>query len=241
MGCALGRWVLVDKLAQNPISAIWFLHLLRFAGLVIIYLGGSFVKKSKAIAILIVVYVSLILFNLPTNNYAGSTHCFGKCGVVDTGQITGYTSTYGEDNDYVPAGTQMSYTVNPNNTITDDRTGLMWRRCNQGKNDDATCTGTASTLTWEQALSSCEDETADYSDWRLPNIKELFSLTVYEGASPFLNTTYFPNPGGTYFWTSTTYMLDTTNYAMQVRFNEGTVRESSKVGTAYVLCVRAGS
>jgi hypothetical protein len=53
----------------------------------------------------------------------------------------------------------------------------MWKQCAEGLSG-ATCqTGSAQTFTWANALAHAEASTfANYTDWRLPNVKELSSL-----------------------------------------------------------------
>ena len=189
--------------------------------------------------------LSLVDPDLAVGNIKTGVTIFGKAGTYagsgyalpDTGQTTSYD--IGDDADYNPAATQLSYTVNADNTITDNKTGLMWRRCSQGMNDDATCTGTAATYTWTLALAQCEAETTDYSDWRLPNMKELFSIIKFEGAAPFIDQTTFPATVSSYYWSSTTYVPNAT-YAMDVHFNDGSVLLDLKPNYDYVRCVRAG-
>eukprot|EP00906_Rhabdomonas_costata_P012042 RCo017168 len=99
-------------------------------------------------------------------------------------------------------GQDASYTINPPGfigsqattaTVTDTVTGLMW-----------TNHLTASKLNYAQAVSSVSSvTTGGYTDWRLPTIKELFSLINYNGViqsaassctgvcTPFVNTTAF--------------------------------------------------
>ena len=91
---------------------------------------------------------------------------------------------------------------NGDSTITDLATGLMWV-----KNDSKVG------MNWEDALAYAENSNyAGYSDWRLPNVKELQSIVDYSGVFPALNTTMFNitgivNEAGNadypYFWTST--------------------------------------
>lgn len=156
----------------------------------------------------------------------------------DTGQTTSYTATFGEDHDYQPAASQPSYTDNGNGTITDNRTTLMWVKdgnspgCNNGVS-----------LTWEQALSFCEGLSyAGYSDWRLPNVRELGSIINDGVTNPTISTAYFPNTktGGVgQYWTSTTQIADPT-VAWQINFYNGGVSGSYKTTSFNVRCVRAG-
>ncbi|MEW6039998.1 MAG: DUF1566 domain-containing protein [Elusimicrobiota bacterium] len=153
----------------------------------------------------------------------------------DTGQTGSYTTTFGEDNDYQSAASQPSYTDNGDGTITDNRTGLMWVKdgnsagCNNG-----------GTLTWESALTFCEGLSyAGYSDWRLPNRRELMSIVDYGTYNPSINTTYFLNTQSNWYWTSTTYVPDT-SYAWGVYFTNGYVGYSVRTNVVYVRPVRGG-
>ena len=100
------------------------------------------------------------------------------------------------------------FVENSNATITDNATGLMWTKDDSG-------TG----MNWQQALEYAEGkEFAGYSDWRLPNIKELQSIVDYlrsPGSSnsaaidPVFNCTEITNEGGQkdypYYWSGTTH------------------------------------
>lgn len=60
-------------------------------------------------------------------------------------------------------------------------------------------------LTWEDALQLAEQFTiSGKSDWRLPNIKELQSLTDINKVNPVIDNTVFPSLGMKKFWSSTT-------------------------------------
>ena len=84
---------------------------------------------------------------------------------------------------------------NCDGTVTDVTTGLMWQQ------------GTASVrLTLSQALSYCETlALAGYTDWRLPNIKELDSIIDRSRANPSIDTDFFPDSASYLyaFWSST--------------------------------------
>ncbi len=124
-----------------------------------------------------------------------------------------------------------SFTNNGNDTVTDNVTGLIWQQ------------GEPGSMTWANALSYCEGlNLGEHSDWRLPNIKELESITDDTQYSPAIDTTYFPNTNEDYYWSSTTYAKVTRN-AWYVYFTSGDVTYigSDKSYSFYVRCVRGGT
>jgi hypothetical protein len=127
--------------------------------------------------------------------------------------------------------TTKSFTDNGNGTITDSNTGLMWQ-----KEDDNT------TRQWESAITYCEGlSLGSYTDWRLPNIKELESITDDTKYNPVIDTTYFPNTNSFYYWSSTTD-ANLTFEAWDVDFYDGSVGNhgGNKSYSYYVRCVRGG-
>ena len=85
------------------------------------------------------------------------------------------------------------YTVHGDGTVTDTRTGLMWKQCLEGYGG-AGCIadGTTTSFTWANALAHAESHTfAGYTDWRLPNQKELRSLVEECRRSPAINDAIF--------------------------------------------------
>jgi len=89
----------------------------------------------------------------------------------------------------------------PNNVVNDAWTGLQWRRCEQGRAwSGSTCTGTATMFNFDEALAHARQQ----NGWRIPNVKELASLTdlgVNSGAR--INHAAFPGASAGYQWTST--------------------------------------
>ena len=122
-----------------------------------------------------------------------------------------------------------NFTDNGNGTITDSDTTLMWQ-----KEDDDT------RRTWEQAITYCEGlSLGTYSDWRLPNIKELRTIVDTTTYNPAINTTYFPNTDFDY-WSSTTIEVNS-SFAWHVFFLSGDVDWiDDKSANRYVRCVRGG-
>jgi len=122
--------------------------------------------------------------------------------IVDTGVDSVFTDKsivselidtdafYGQDAHYT--GNQPSYTDNGDGTVTDDVTGLMWQQTMDQK------------MTYEEALNYANESTlGGYDDWRIPSIKELFSLIQFTGQSGgevakilYIDTNFFDQPIG---------------------------------------------
>jgi len=122
-----------------------------------------------------------------------------------------------------------SFTDKGDDTVTDSDTGLMWQ-----KEDDGV------TRTWESAITYCEGlSLGGYTDWRLPNIKELESITDDAKNSPAIDSTYFTNTNSSDYWSSPT-TAESTSSAWHVNFYSGSISSSYKSGSYYVRCVRSG-
>jgi hypothetical protein len=88
------------------------------------------------------------------------------------------------------------YTDHNDGTVTDKKTGLMWKKCIENYTGD-NCTGNHFKSTWMDALKKVASINSDagfatYKDWRLPNITELESLVVQNCTFPSINKTVFP-------------------------------------------------
>ncbi len=146
---------------------------------------GKFTKSTRLIIILMLVTISI---------------SFGQSyRIVETGQTKFYNAAseitepskgetfYGQDAHF--PGLERAYQDNGDGTVTDLNTGFMWQK---GLPDDKypydDCVVYADTCTL-----------AGYSDWRLPTIKELYSLMLFSGVTgmtesnsvPYIDTDYF--------------------------------------------------
>lgn len=129
------------------------------------------------------------------------------------------------------------FTDNGDGTITDNKTGLMWM---QETAPHPHLSGSLHQMNWKDALSYCENlEYAGYSDWRLPNIKELDSIVDNSTYNPAIDTNFFPDTMSLYYWSSTTSSHYTGN-AWLVDFYSGFGSNSGKSNTYYVRAVRGG-
>lgn len=138
-------------------------------------------------------------------------------------------------------------------TVRDNRTQLTWMRCSVGQRLEAnTCLGVASRFTWQQALEEAVDSVnslslGGYSDWRLPNIKELASMTEKRCSRPALDTSVFPveaiysaEESSIVWWTSSPDALSgrVGTAAWRVDFDLGTTATALKSEAHFVRLVR---
>ena len=136
--------------------------------------------------------------------------------IVDTGQTKTYDARaeisapsvgqafYGQDAQF--AGNQPSYKVSADGlTVNDNVTGLTWQRTTDTNGDGVI--DYSDEMSWDQAMAYPATLNAKkyggYSDWRLPSIKEAYSLILFVGTDPdpmatssaglvpFIDTRYF--------------------------------------------------
>ena len=163
--------------------------------------------------------------------------------VVDTNQTTFFTDSgmlrgnpprpgstfFGQDASYITH--QPRYQDNRDGTITDRVTGLIWQKQPGEK------------MTFNQAVAGAKTcRTGGYDDWRLPSIKELYSLIDFNGNSrgrprtAYLDTRYFGftwgeatggRPIDAQYWSATQYVGRTMNNdptVFGVNFADGRIK-----------------
>ena len=128
-----------------------------------------------------------------------------------------------------------------NGTVTDSRTGLMWDRCARGFSGVGCATGATSTVTWQAALDAAATigSYKGFSDWRLPNVKELLSLVEECRTSPAINEFVFPNTPVLLFYSDSPSAGDATG-AWYQGFNFGASGTATRSSLHPVRLVRAG-
>ncbi len=169
------------------------------------------------------IYISLIIFSFSFN--VMSQTCY-------TSSMTATTPT-------------SEFTINDDGTVTHIRTNLIWKVCSEGQtwaNGDCT-TGTITTHNWQGALQIPQNLNAlgyaDYTDWRLPNIKELKSIVERQCYSPAINKTIFPSTASSYYWSSSPF-ADLSRNAWIVHFNYGGDGSYGRDNDGHVRLVRGG-
>jgi len=198
-------------------------------------------------------------------------HEEGFAPVPQTGQVTSFdANTPKRDDGALQKGVELPtprFTDQGTGTIKDNLTGLIWLK-------NANCPN--SVRNWQQALNdvvslnttgkmnnnNCEDKSgkrgSHRTDWRLPNIRELFSLVDFAFFDPALSNAKgdgtciptdcaFSNFQASGYWSSTTNLGETTSAgpmstAWFVSFFEGRVFSVVKSdGAGFVLAVRGGA
>ncbi|MBV6494554.1 MAG: hypothetical protein LDLANPLL_02587 [Turneriella sp.] len=154
----------------------------------------------------------------------GQTLCY------DTSAATACTGSGGsypnQDADFADIPAARSFTgptahavYTSDYTTTDNVTGLVWKTCSEGLSGSS-CTGTVSNLNFTAATTACSALNsanggkgyAGYTAWRLPNVQELSTLSLFDGTSPAVSSLYFPNTATADYFTSTAYAPDTSQY-----------------------------
>ena len=142
----------------------------------------------------------------------------------------------------VPSTTPASrFLKHGNGTVTDTVSGLMWAQCAEGLSGSACTVGEAANFTWEEALIRARDSgLAGYTDWRLPNVKELSSIVEERCYDPAINLAVFPNTPSSYFWSASPGGVSS-SFAWNVNFNFGYADSDFFRGNYYhVRLVRSG-
>jgi Protein of unknown function (DUF1566)/Secretion system C-terminal sorting domain len=129
-----------------------------------------------------------------------------------------------------PATIAAHFINNGNGTTTDKLTNLIWQQI-----------PFSDSLTWEQALVSAEALTlAGFSDWRLPNIKELQSISEETFGNPSISPTYFSGVTTGHYWSSTSLPNQTTR-AWYLDNLFGITTYEPKTSRLRFVCVRGGN
>ena len=113
--------------------------------------------------------------------------------------------------------------------VYDTSTTLMWQ------DEDITATD------WEGAIVTCEIlQLGNYTDWRLPNIRELFSIIDYRHSYPAtVDLLFIDGNLQDLYWSSTTYK-ELPSHAVGLIFGSGISFNYNKITSNQIRCVRGG-
>ena len=161
--------------------------------------------------------------------------CFNNSEIIDC-PAEG-EAFYGQDAQYT--GNTPSYTDNGDGTVTDNVTGLVWTK-----------ELSEASMPWSDASGYCESlEVGSITDWRLPNIKELWSIRDFSTGWPWVDTDYFHLVGDGsdqrqhHSWSSNLYLVESEYQNEQVQgdpafiVNDWTGHIKAMSGNRFVRCV----
>lgn len=118
---------------------------------------------------------------------------------------------------------------NKNGTTTDQLTGLIWQQV------------PTDSMTWEQALIAAEALSLGGSSlWKMPNIKELQSISEATIYNPSINKTYFSGISTTQCWSSTSLSNQGTK-AWYLDTQYGITSQVAKTNKLRLLAVRSAT
>ncbi|MCP4291373.1 MAG: DUF1566 domain-containing protein [bacterium] len=236
---------------------------------------------NKALNKFIIIITSLPAFILGLGTFAtastfevvdtSQSDCFDTSGVISC--PTPGTSFYGQDATY--HGQQPNYTLSSDNlTVLDIVTGLTWL-VSPDTDGDGILESPEDKLSWWDAMDHPATLNANnfggFNDWRVPTIKELYSLMDFRGIDPsgyegntsglipFIDTDFFSfeygNEGAderiidSQYWSSNEYVSTTMNgdhTVFGVNFADGRIKGygTSLHGNdkvSFVLCCRGNT
>ncbi|MBV6342392.1 DUF1566 domain-containing protein [Candidatus Magnetobacterium casense] len=169
----------------------------------------------------------------------------GESGALSPVWSTGQTATHAAGDDGAlqkgVAWPAPRFADSDKNTVTDTLTGLVWSK-DAGTPEVGSCTGGANS--WQMALDyvQCLNGASylGYTDWRLPNKTELYSLINRGMSSPALSSGHpFTNVQSGNYWSSTVYP-EGASYAWSVSMEDGKADISVKSSSGYVWPVSDG-
>lgn len=111
----------------------------------------------------------------------------------------------------------------------DDKTGLVW----QDNKEVA-----EKSFTFDEAKAYCQDLTVDgFEDWRLPTIRELYTIVELRRNRPALKNGFTVKDDGRY-WTATPFAKKNSEMAWYISFSYGEAEPYKKSRLYHARCVR---
>ena len=155
--------------------------------------------------------------------------------------------------------------ANPHPCVRDNVTGLIW----EVKTDDGGLRDKDHSYTWYDSVNNyggnpgtasggnycfqagrCDTEIyvtevntvglCGYRDWRMPTDQELFGIVHRGRVIPAIDTRYFPNTRGSWFWSGSPDAYSYAYGAWGVHFSVGVASGSIRSDNGYVRLVRGG-
>lgn len=130
-----------------------------------------------------------------------------------------------------------------NGTVTDHGTGLIWFKKTADTDNDGDYKGPLNRVSWSKATAFCESSVLNnFTDWRLPNIRELRGIVeIYSFSLSVPNTNEIFDVERSHYWSST-QVLNYSYLGMRyyLSLSDGNHGQEGIGSLHYVLCVRGG-
>ena len=134
----------------------------------------------------------------------------------------------------------LSYFYKENSIVTDIKTAFQWQDQEYSQAElDAYTNGDNidKVQSFENAIIYCEDLVLDgYSDWRLANFNELYTLVERNISNPALNSIFEYTPNGKYWSSSTVESNPDKSWVIDIEY--GNSEWLDKSDGAFVRCIR---
>lgn len=113
------------------------------------------------------------------------------------------------------------FTRDANGIVTDNSTHLQWQ------DDYSDNANVIKNTSWESAISYCEALDLDGTGWRLPHIKELFTIVDYTQYDPTIDPVFQYTMSFTYWSSTTSSVPDRLTYVQDINFQYGYANNAS--------------
>ncbi len=181
------------------------------------------------------------------------TYYFNVVAMDESGNRAAYTTSVSKQMTVLDVHATYYY-------VTDLSTGLIWKQCLEGQNDDATCSGDASSdiqycdgdndncdtadvldgagtsSLWNACNNLNSGSYAGLSNWRVPTIEEALNFYYRYEELPLFDDVFFPNTTNVTYYSSSA-LTDTTTDAWVVDYMYGLEVSTPKTNYHYVRCV----
>lgn len=164
-----------------------------------------------------------------TNNAGNTAGCYEQDGTYSN--IPGFR---------IYSGPHSHPTLTNHRVTADLVRGLYWKTCAEGQTDP-TCANPPNLGDWNSANIACANLNsgqgyAGFKNWRLPSMKELYTLVNLGPSTPLIETLYFPNASGMGFWSST-QNSNSSVQAYGISFTTGASMSYNVASTFATRCV----
>jgi hypothetical protein len=137
---------------------------------------------------------------------------------------------------------------NGDGTVTDIASKLMWLRCSDGQQwANGDCAGLPASHSWQSAEKRASEINRlgifFFNDWRLPQLRELATITERQCKNPRINLAVFPQTPPANYWTASSRphqnLPDPDGFAFAVAFDVEGMRYADKHDALHVRLVRS--